>query len=261
MPITALENDSESVWIKVFANKTSNFIESWYRPPGGDLATQDSQLMSLKSQIEKIKDIHKGNKLPSVHILGDFNFCDIVWLDRLSKSGSTLSLSEGEKFIEIFNDHRLEQLVHFPTRERNTLDLIIASLPRQFLDIQSPNRLSDHAIVSGTMKIVIPPIKKPRRKVYRYQKGDYESMRSDALKFAKERNFNGYSDSRSGQENFNLITSLIHDSADKHIPSKTSRYVSSVPWITPAIRMKIRRKKCNSCESKKVRQCKNQSKV
>ena len=52
--------------------------------------------------------------------------------------------------------------------------------------MQSPDRLSDHDIVSGTLKIVIPPIKKPRRKVYRYQKGGYESMRSDALRFAKK---------------------------------------------------------------------------
>ena len=100
-----------------------------------------SQLTSFKSELEKIKDIHKGNKLPSVHILGDFNFRDIVWPDRLSKPGSPLSLSEGEEFIEILNDHHLEQLVNYPTRERNTLDLIITSLPSQFLDIQSPDRL------------------------------------------------------------------------------------------------------------------------
>ena len=43
-------------------------------------------------------------------------------------------------------------------------------------------------------------------------------------------------DTRSVKENFNLITSFIQDSADKHIPSKTSRSVCSVPWITPAIR-------------------------
>ena len=108
MPITELENDPESVWVKVFENKTSHFVASWYRPPGGDLEKLDSQLKSLESQLEKIKDIHKGNKPPSVHILGDFNFCDIVWPDRLSKSGSPLSLSEGEKFIEILNDHHLE---------------------------------------------------------------------------------------------------------------------------------------------------------
>ena len=116
------------------------------------------------------------------------------------------------------NDHGLEQLVNFPTRERNTLDLILTSLPGQFVDIHSPDKLSDHDIVSGTLKIAIPPIKKPRRKVYRYQKGDYESMRAETLKFAKERYFNGYSDTRSVQENFNLITSFIQESANKHIP-------------------------------------------
>ena len=63
MPITELENDSESVWVKVFANKTSHFVASWYRPPGGNLETLKSQLTSFKSQLEKIKDIHKGNKL------------------------------------------------------------------------------------------------------------------------------------------------------------------------------------------------------
>ena len=80
-------------------------------------------------------------------------------------------------------------------------------------------------------------------------------MRSDALRFAKERYFNGYSDSRSVQENFKLITSFIQDSADNHIPSKTSRSVSPVPWITPAIRRKIRRthSKAKKSGSAKIR--------
>ena len=77
------------------------------------------------------------------------------------------------KLVELISDHELEQVVHFPTRGQNTLDLIITSLPGQFVDIHSPDRLSDHGIVSGTLKIVIPPIKKPKRKVYKYQKGDY----------------------------------------------------------------------------------------
>ena len=46
--ITELENDSESVWVKVFANKTFHLVASWYRPPGGDLATLESQFMSFK---------------------------------------------------------------------------------------------------------------------------------------------------------------------------------------------------------------------
>ena len=271
MPLTELDNDSESVWVKLFVNKKTHFVASWYRPPvdghlpvsdnGNDLLNSLEKFDNLfREQLDKIKNINKGNKPPLIHVLGDFNFRDIVWPDRLSKSGSSLSQTEGQILIDIMNDHGLEQLVNFPTRERNTLDLILTSLPGQFADIHSPDKLSDHDIVSGTLKIAIPPIKKPRRKVYRYQKGDYESMRAETLKFAKEIYFNGYSDTRSVQENFNLITSFIQESADKHIPSKTSRSVSSVPWITPEIRRKIRRKNATHAKAKKTGSAKFKSK-
>ena len=84
------------------------------------------------------------------------------------------------------NDQGLEQMVHFPTREKNILDLIFTTLPGQFKAVHSLDKLSDHDIISGTLKIFIPPIKKPRRKVYLYQKGDYESMRKDTLEFTRK---------------------------------------------------------------------------
>ena len=121
--------------------------------------------------------------------------------------------SEGNILIDIMNDHGLEQLVHFPTREKH-IGFNIHFSPWS---------------VSG-------------------------SMRKDALEFAKEKYFNGHSNIRSVQENFDLMTSFIQDSADKHIPSKTSRSVSSVPWITPEIRRKIRRKNKTHAKAKKDRQ-------
>ena len=64
--------------------------------------------------------------------------------------------------------------------------------------------------------------------------------------------FNGHSDTRSVQENFKLIASFIQGSADKHIPSKTSHSVSSVPWITPEIRRKIRSKNKTDAKAKQT---------
>ena len=110
------KNNSESIWVKVFANKTFYFVASWYRPPGS--TSEEFQL--FREQLDYIRTHHKGKKLPSVHVLGDFNFKDIDWPDRLSKSGSTLSQSEGQILIDIMNDHGLEQMVHFPTRENVT---------------------------------------------------------------------------------------------------------------------------------------------
>ena len=72
MPITELENDSESLWVKVFANKISHFVASWYRPPGS--TSEEFQL--FREQLDYIGTHHKGKKLPSVHVLGDFNFKD-----------------------------------------------------------------------------------------------------------------------------------------------------------------------------------------
>ena len=77
-------------------------------------------------------------------------------------------------------------------------------------------------------------------------------MRKDASDFAKDRYFNGYSDNCSAQENLDLIISFIQESADKHIPSKTSTSVSSVPWITPEIRKKIRRRNKTHAKAKKL---------
>ena len=159
------------------------------------------------------------------------------------------------------NDHGLEQLVNFAHQRKKYFGLNFdLSSWSEFADIHSPDKLSDHDIVSGTLKIATPLIKKPRRKVYHFQKGDYESMRAETLKFAKERYFNGYSDTRSVQENFNLITSFIQESADKHIPSKTSHPVSSVPWITPEIRRNIRRKNTTHAKAKKTGSAKFRSK-
>ena len=102
MVLSELENDLESVWVKVFANKTSHYVASWYRPSGG--SSEDFQLFR-----DQIRHRHKGNKLPSIHVLGDFNFKDIAWQNRLNKSGSMLSQSEGQILIDIMNDQSLQQ--------------------------------------------------------------------------------------------------------------------------------------------------------
>ena len=59
------------------------------------------------------------------------------------------------------DDHGLEQLVQFLTREKNTLDLIPTFHPGWFQEIHSPDRLSDHDVISGTLKKYIPSLSPP----------------------------------------------------------------------------------------------------
>ena len=124
-----------------------------------------------------------------------------------------LSLSEGQVLLDIINHHGLEQVIHFPTREENTLDLVITTLSGHFQDIHSPDEFTDYDITACTLKTFIPPKKKARRYVYLYQKWCLQ-LRKDAL---------------------NLITFFIQEAADKHISLNTSRSVSWVSWIPPGL--------------------------
>ena len=74
MPLFELENDSESVWAKIFANKTSHYVAGWYRQSGGSR----EQFQFFRDQLDHIRTKHKGNILPLVHVLWDFNFNDIA---------------------------------------------------------------------------------------------------------------------------------------------------------------------------------------
>ena len=142
--------------------------------------------------------------------------------------------------------------MHFPTREKNSLDLILTSLPGQFQDIHFPDKLSDHDVVSGTLKVYILQNRNLGGRCIYIRKEIFESWGKMRLTLQKDRYFNGYLDNRSIQENFDLIPSFTQGSADKHIPSKTSRSVSSVSWITLEIRRKVRRRNKIHAKAKKT---------
>ena len=55
MPITELENDSESVWVQVFANKTSNFVANWFQPPGRNWVGLTSEIGGYGGYIETLE--------------------------------------------------------------------------------------------------------------------------------------------------------------------------------------------------------------
>lgn len=109
--------------------------------------------------------------------------------------------SKGQVLTDTINVQSMDSLIHFPTREVNTLDLIITFLPGQFRGIYSPDKVGDHDIVAEILKTFILPKKKPRRKGYQYKKGDCNSMRKEVLNFADDEYFSAHSNFRSAQEN------------------------------------------------------------
>ena len=133
----------------------------------------------------------------------------------------------------------------FPTRNENTLDLLITTFPNQYANVCSQDSISDHEILSANFHYHKPPSKQPKRKYLQYAKGDYESMRQDAKLFTKERYFNGYQDKRSVNQNWCMIKDFISMASNKFIPSKTTSTKKHLPWINKQIRTKMRRKEKN----------------
>ena len=115
-----------------------------------------------------------------LHVLCDFNFRLVDWNTNTNKiTGKPLAECEGQHLINVLNEQGAEQLVSFPTRNENTLDLLISTAPNQFSNICSQDSLSDHEIVSAELNYHRTHRKLPKRKYFQYTKGD-GSLRHDA---------------------------------------------------------------------------------
>ena len=79
----------------------------------------------------------------------------------------------------------MDQLIIFPTRGENTLDMTIANRPGLMSDIGSPAKFSDHDTISCSLQSARPTQRKPCRKIYQYTKGDYDAIRADIASYMK----------------------------------------------------------------------------
>ena len=238
-PVTKLDNDSESCWCTVTLHGKTHFFGSWYRPPG----EPSERINLLQEQLTKIKSLGKKNQQPFVHIMGDFNYPKINWLNLKNKnSENCLCDSEGQLLIDIMHEIGAEQLVLFPTREKNTLDLLITTYPSFYSEVTSPDRLSDHDMVLGVMKCSAPRKSRPERMYLQYSKGDFVKMREETITFSKEKYFNGHQGTRTVAQNWEMIKAFLETTTESNIPRKKAKGKVSPPWITKKIKSRIKQK-------------------
>ena len=72
------------------------------------------------------------------------------------------------------------QLVDFPTREQSILDIFLTNYPSYEYTCQPLPGISDHKIVLVKSAVDIKPIKATARKIYLWQKANFESIRNIA---------------------------------------------------------------------------------
>ena len=169
----------ESIWMKIASKGHVHYFGCYCRPPDEHY----EEIQSLNNQLGQICSFHPPQSQPSIRVMGDFNFRKIDWETHLTKEGEVLRHSYGLILIDIMQDHYLDQLITFPTREDKILDLIFTNTPGLANNCHLPDKFSDHSAVACTLNTSIPFMQKPRRKVYLFNRGDYDSLRSELQEF------------------------------------------------------------------------------
>ena len=211
-------NFSSHLWCKI-GNLHFGVV---YRSPNSTSENNDL----LSGLVSLIKDKH-------VVMVGDFNYPNIDWKARTSSASAS-------SFLDCVNDSSLYQHVDFPTRGRNTLDLVLSSEEAMVTDLKSSGILggSDHYLLE--FDLALTTNKKESEEIV----PDFSKANIPELKKAlKDINWHNRFASKSVQEQWACLDEVLSEKCAKFIPSKRRRVNNKPLWLTRDIKTTINRKK------------------
>ena len=122
-----------------------------------------------------LKDLAKNN---NTWIAGDFNLPDIEW-KGMSVLGSMYPNRHNTFFIDIIQELALEQIVDFPTRQENILDLVLTTHPSLVNKCKPLPGLGDHDIVLIDANIEATRSKTPKCKIFIWKLANLEDLQRE----------------------------------------------------------------------------------
>ena len=171
---------------------------------------------------------------------GDTNLPDIDWkTDTIT--GHSYPVSINQTYIDTFNHIGCEQIVDFPTRINNILDVFCTNRP-SLIDRCTPiPGLSDHDIVLKDTN-VLPTRQKPiKRKIFLWKQADKSSMSEDLKEFTEE-----FTHANTTETEVNTLWNTFKqkciESVNKYVPSKYTSTRFNQPWCNREVRGLTRRK-------------------
>ena len=233
--VPELETDCEILWVKLKINdSTDHHICAYYRPHTGDIVSFSNFETSI------MKASSRGN--PKLVIAGDLNFPDCNWSDLTVKPSNYPNLHK--KLYELLHDTGIDQLVKEPTRELNTLDLVMTNMPHLIPRLETIPGLSDHDIVYFEYVTDLKIGTQTPRSVSIYKKANWPAMKQtfiqESLELQKQFSLNC-----TAEDMWQHFKSTYDNTVKLNIPTKNLKEKISHPWITLEIKklMKKRDKK------------------
>lgn len=212
----------EMICLKLSLPGRTVFMFCIYRPPSSD----DSIYDVIAEHIDTIQGISPRSE---IIVLGDMNAHHEEWL------GSKKTDTHGESAFDFALIHNLHQLVEQPTRHGrdgscSKLDLLLTTSPdNHVVSVDAPLGSSDHCVVTTIANYRLPTPSKPsKRKVWLYEKADWDGMRS----YLAETDWSSLARCQDANAAWSCVKDNISDAMDIFIPSRNSKHrFSDKPWF------------------------------
>jgi len=196
--------------------------------------------------LEQSFDQAFSQRVDNVFITGDFNI--------------NILKSPTNKITNLITSYNAEQLIDTPTHytENSTslIDLMIVKHKQHVLtsfvaDPFIPDLVRFHCPIVSVLKVSKPVVNTYKRKIWLYDRGDYETYRS-------ELNSIDWNSIIATNDSLDIIADsvckVIISTATNNIPNKTVTIrLNEVPWMNNEIRRSIRQRKKTSQTSKTIK--------
>ena len=241
-----LETDCEIVWIRLKASKSiDTFICAYYRPHTSDIDSYDKFETSVTRAC--------GKENSKLIIAGDLNFPDWNWSDMTLKKSNYPTLHR--KFQDFLHDRGLDQLVQEPTRNENTLDLVMTNSPHLVPRIETIPGISDHDIVYFEYNMSqLKNTQKPRP-ISIYKKANWQNMKQSFMQESLEIK-KLFTQNADPEEMWQHFKKTYDDTVKEHIPTKILKKKISHPWISIELKKLMKKR---DRKYRKLKKCKTKT--
>ena len=181
----------------------------------------DNNLLEVEKHLRRVAS---QKKCKAHIIIGDFNLSSVSWNDNFSNIGLE------NKFLDLFNDLGLTQIIDKPTHEKGkVLDLLLTNVPGLVNNWNVLNKnavcSSDHYAITFDLKTKYSS-KSSKRKLYKYKKENLAALDRE-LKSVKWDQHLTFCDPETAWSQFKKI---VFSHVDKNIPTITIKNQDQPSW-------------------------------
>jgi hypothetical protein len=229
----SIRTESEFLAAKIINGNQSIIVASLYRPT-------DNNQDVIDELTRCITQLCVDNPGAAIWIAGDINLPDINWENSTIVSHQ-YKRSINESFLHLLDTTGLEQIIDFPTRGSNTLDIVVTNRPSLINRCSGLPGFSDHDIVFIDINVRAIRRKPVRRKIFLWKRADLDCIR-ERIKTWSDKFVSTYSTSTPLDELAEAVQHELDQVLKDNVPSKWSSTRYSQPWFNSETKRATRRK-------------------